>query len=296
VYDREEFSNNQWNKGVGISRCSWCVHGKAGPGNSGRPCTPRENDSSKAEVHNMDRGPIACGAFREVYKGTYTEGRRKGQSCACKFFKSGSVYEESFFHADVKVVDKAMHLIEQWNAQEFIDKHIQLNKPTVWEMQTEARGARKGQKVFVEPFIANWQKFNSNSGHINADGTAWSQVMQALSHYSYHVSSGMFVLCDLQGGIYSNGAILTDPVILSRSGDYGATDLGPDGIQNFFGYHVCTKYCRSGWTKPKDAARIFAPKLGTSMVVPTRPSRAPLSKPSQSTIYEQDYDSDDSDY
>ena len=51
--------------------------------------------------------------------------------------------------------------------------------------------------------------------------------MQALSHYSYHVSSGQFVLCDLQGGIYSDGAIITDPVIISRSaGTYGPTDLG----------------------------------------------------------------------
>jgi hypothetical protein len=33
--------------------------------------------------------------------------------------------------------------------------------------------------------------------------------MQALSHYSYHKSGGQLVLCDLQGGLTSQGAVLT---------------------------------------------------------------------------------------
>jgi len=37
------------------------------------------------------------------------------------------------------------------------------------------------------------------------------QVMQALSHFSYHKSGGQMVLCDLQGGMMSRGrgAVLT---------------------------------------------------------------------------------------
>jgi hypothetical protein len=35
------------------------------------------------------------------------------------------------------------------------------------------------------------------------------QVMQALSHYSYSKSGGQVVLCDLQGGLTSQGAVLT---------------------------------------------------------------------------------------
>jgi len=118
--------------------------------------------------------------------------------------------------------------------------------------------------------------------------------MQALSHYSYHVSSGQFVLCDLQGGIYSDGAIITDPVIISRSaGTYGPTDLGPDGILNFFGHHVCNKFCHSTWTKPRETRRMYAPKASTSMVVTTQHSRPQLSRPQQPAICE-DYSSDDS--
>jgi hypothetical protein len=44
--------------------------------------------------------------------------------------------------------------------------------------------------------------------------------------------------------------VLSDPVILSRTGDYGVTDLGRDGISSFFSQHDCNQHCRPNWTKP----------------------------------------------
>jgi hypothetical protein len=38
------------------------------------------------------------------------------------------------------------------------------------------------------------------------------------------------VLCDLQGGVYSDGVVLTDPVVMSRDNSLGPTDLGPPGL------------------------------------------------------------------
>lgn len=58
--------------------------------------------------------------------------------------------------------------------------------------------------------------------------------MQALSHFSFHISGGHLLLCDLQGGLMRNGVSLTDPVIMSRDMAYGVTDLGTKGISNFF--------------------------------------------------------------
>ena len=117
---------------------------------------------------------------------------------------------------------------------------IYLNHPGVWEYDESSQ--YKGQKLLVEPFIENFQKFNSNSGvAIGAEGANWSSLMQALSHYSYHTSGGRYLLCDLQGGIIKsdcilNGnAVLTDPVILSRDREFGITDLGAGGISTFFG-------------------------------------------------------------
>ena len=53
----------------------------------------------------------------------------------------------------------------------------------------------------MEPFIDNWEKFNSNTGW-NNEGTPWPRVMQALSHFSYHASAGSTVLCDPQVNPY----------------------------------------------------------------------------------------------
>jgi len=246
--------------------------------------TARKNNANWAHVPNDALcNPFAEGSFRYCALGAYTHGRRAGQPCVLKWFKSGVVFEEVFFQKDLKAVEKARHIIEQWNAMWFIGKYIRLNIPSVWTRQTD------GQKALIEPFIPDWEKFNSNTGWYK-DGMQWGRVMQALSHYSYHLSSGQFVLCDLQGGISSNGVVLSDPVILSRSRSYGVTDLGADGIRNFFGHHTCNEFCRRGWTMPHDAARLFPPKEGTSMEhqpVATRPSRQPMTP-----LYE-DFSEDD---
>jgi hypothetical protein len=65
----------------------------------------------------------------------------------------------------------------------------------------------------------------------------------AASHFSYHVSAGQFVLCDLQGGVYSNAVVLVlIQSFLSRGKLYGVTDLGPRGISSFFSNHRCNEF------------------------------------------------------
>ena len=53
--------------------------------------------------------------------------------------------------------------------------------------------------------------------------------MQALSHYTYHMTGGAVALCDLQGGMQGENVVLTDPVIMSNTLSYGAPDLGRAG-------------------------------------------------------------------
>ena len=250
VLPRDEYSKNQYSKGLGLSRCSSCVHGIGSGGGPSGSQTARRNNATEASIDNLDH-PFAQGAFRWVQKGRYTAGQRVGQACVCKWFKSGCTFEEIFYSDDIKASEKATHIVEQWNQQHFINKKIQLNQPEVWTFKQGSRYA--GQKHLIEPFIENWQKFNSNSGWVSYEITAWNDVMQALSHYSYHVSSGQFVLCDLQGGVYRHSAVLSDPVIMSRRrGSYGVTDLGPEGISNFFYHHQCNEHCRSGWSQPRE--------------------------------------------
>lgn len=92
--------------------------------------------------------------------------------------------------------------------------------------------------------------------------------MQALSHYSYHASSGQVLLCDLQGGPETDGSFtLTDPVILSKAntGEYGPTDLGPEGVSTFFGRHECNSYCNPKWYQPANQNVYFVKQEGSAM-------------------------------
>jgi len=112
-------------------------------------------------------------------------------------------------------------------------------------------------------------KLNSNSGWVNHSGGGWSDVMQALSHFSYSVTGGNLLLCDIQGGTFNKGFAITDPVIISNfAGRYGPTDLGKDGIITFFAYHDCNDYCNASWRRPKYRSPVFNMKRGTSMFLP----------------------------
>ena len=277
-HDQTSYSKNQWGKGVGQSRFNGCIHGGSTKLAGRAAETRRLNRSQRATFTQYDLdNPFASGAFRWVAKGVYTEGSREDEQCVTKWFKTGVVFEALYFALDIKASEKSCDLIQQWNAAGFTDKIIRMNMPEVWEF------VDSGQKCLQEPFIEEWQKFNSNSGWAD-DSTPWPRVMQALSHFTYHASGGQFVLCDLQGGVYSDGVVLTDPVILSRSKSFGVTDLGPNGISNFFAKHQCNEFCRSRWSKPANMGHFFEAQEGTSMMdegsqshVQTRDTRQQMS-------------------
>ncbi|KAI4859329.1 kinase-like protein [Hypoxylon rubiginosum] len=273
---RSSYTANQFAKGVGASRCAGCVHGHSADVPSASEFdSGRYNISSSATIPNSElNSPFAEGAFRWVAKGTYTSGSRSGQTCVAKFFKTGAVFEADYFTLDIKAVNKALEIVNRFNELNIVNKSVKINVPAVWTFDDNS-GEWAGQRMLIEPFIQNYQKFNSNTGWTDESKT-WGEVMQALSHFSYHVTGGQFVLCDLQGGVYQQEVVLSDPVILSRNRDYGVTDLGPDGISSFFSQHSCNNFCRSNWTRPMNPVPVFRPVAGTTMMrhtVATRHSR-----------------------
>lgn len=276
---KDSYSNNQWRKGDGISRCSACVHGGGGGASSSGAVVPaetaRRNNAHRATFtnHNLSN-PFAQGSFRWVAKGTYTEGQRAGQACVCKWFKTGGVLESHFYDSDLEASNEAIRIITKWNEKSLINRMVQVNLPEVWTFDSNASYEWAGKKVLQEPFIKSYQKFNSNTGWSD-DSIPWARVMQALSHFSYHTTNGQTLLCDLQGGVYNNGVVLTDPVVMSNERRFGPTDLGPHGISTFFGNHVCNEFCRGEWRKPRDQNRYHRSTAGTTMEhhVPTRRSR-----------------------
>lgn len=159
-------------------------------------------------------------------------------------------------------------IISAFNRQGIITQDILLNQPEVWVFTHDSD--RVGQKVLVEPYISNFEKFNTNTGTTFDDGqggqASWDDLMQALSHFSYHATGGQCVLCDLQGGMTDEGMVLTDPVILSRTREYGCTDLGVEGISTFFARHRCTCFCEQHWQLPRQRRAYFPASIGTTFM------------------------------
>lgn len=257
--DSDYYSRNQWSKGVGYSRCRTCVQEGIQSDEDGFS-TARTNKATTRCTIRKNK-VFAFGSFRKVYLGTYTGGDRTGQTCVAKYFRNEYAHlEDDYFERDLNAVRKTLKIVTQWNQNDFISKVIRVNVPQVWQ------DSQSGSKFLLEPYIEDYQKFNSNSGWVSNDRSYWGRVMQALSHYSYHISSGQFLLCDLQGGVNHLGAIISDPVIMSHNKRFGVTDLGRQGIINFFHHHRCNKFCQPEWTRPKNTCAYFERRQGTTMM------------------------------
>lgn len=264
---RSSFTEYQYSKGRGLSRCVDCDHRRYSYTLSTvQSISGRYNQSELSKFKNKHlKHPFGRGSFRWVAKGHYVSGPRQGQRCVAKWFKTGAVFSDDFFNLDIKAVDKALEIVEQFNRLNIIDKVIKINIPAVWRFDGDSDGDWAGQMALCEPYIHNYQKWNSNNGW-NNDSTAWGKVMQALSHFSFHVSNERYVLCDLQGGIHQNEVVLSDPVILSPTREYGVTDLGVKDMSTFFRKHKCNEVCRSKWIKPADIIQHFHTVPGTTMI------------------------------
>ncbi|KAK7716907.1 transcription-associated protein 1 [Diaporthe eres] len=158
----------------------------------------RHNKSTSTTIRDT-RFPFARGSFKNVWRGHYTNGPRQGEECVTKTFKTGSVFEAHFFELEMTVIEETQEIINAWNNARLFHTPVMLSHPEIFAF------VDNGEKALTEPFIHNFQKFNSNSGWAAQSGDEWSDALQALSHFSYHHSGGEMVLCDIQGGIYSDG-------------------------------------------------------------------------------------------
>eukprot|EP00884_Botryococcus_braunii_P003387 jgi/Botrbrau1/13049/Bobra.0187s0011.1 len=247
----------------------------------------RRNLSGEATFTNHDlENPFAYGAFRYVARGTYVDGPSWRTRYAVG--RNTCSVVASIMSSFITLIPEIM----SHPARVCMEQRIYLNHPGVWTFKPGSRYA--GQKTLIEPFINNYRKFNSNTGWV-AHNDSWSEVMQSLSHFSYHKSGGQMVLCDLQGGVWSGRqlAVLSDPVILSRNRTYGVTDLGPKGISTFFCAPQCNRFCKGHWQKPRNTAIHFNACSGTTMKMPA--AACPRKVTYQPVIYEDEEENNDSD-
>ena len=211
---------------------------------------------------------VGEGHFRTAYAGTYLGGNRNNQEAVCKCFKSKyAVLESEFFASDFHAADRAIKYAEEWNSFCQSDETILITRGDIHTIGSK--------KYLVEPLIRNFTKFTSNNGWMADEG--WrGKAMEAFSHYTYHRSSGMMIVCDLQGRYrdnrrWVNGKSrfeLTDIAICSRRRSYGPTDLGEKGIDSFFHNHVCNEFCHANgrWTRPKRTRQWFPKSSSSSMM------------------------------
>ncbi|KAL7525196.1 hypothetical protein ACHAWF_001247 [Thalassiosira exigua] len=123
--------------------------------------------------------------------------------------------------------------------------------------------------ILVEKMLdfKSYTKWNTNAGYVKGsptstatqmleigDGLCFSieDVPQAYSHFTYLASGRNFLVCDLQGVLNTKSSPpvfeLTDPAIhykkLTKRIDFGRTDRGEAGIQDFLLSHKCSPLCR----------------------------------------------------
>ena len=120
----------------------------SGSSSTQRKALRHTNLSAKASIPR-DGPPFAEGTFRNVYKGTYTEGPQLGEACVGKRFKTGGVFEDRFFAEDVVAVSRAKQIIRAFNQAGMINKTIYMNEATVWACE-QPDAAGRNEKLLVE--------------------------------------------------------------------------------------------------------------------------------------------------
>lgn len=220
----------------------------------------RRNLGDKVSIDYDDI--VGSGSFKDVYRGRYTKGPRSNQPCVEKRVRPGSMSANELCDSETEINEKALQFVERFNLAGACRMRFYLNLSEVWR-------TRGDEPCLIEPYIRNFEKYNSNSGWVPNSEAHRVLAAQALSHFSYHISGGQFLLCDLQGGKFNKGIALTDPVVMSNSRRFGPTDLGREGMLAFFSQHRCNQFCDSSWHIPRGRSTTVKTRQGTSAMAST---------------------------
>ena len=209
------------------------------------------------------------GTFKEAYMGAVEGegdyyGFEPGQKLVLKFIKPEK------YNSGIRITpaDIASQKLAQTYAEKFVHQHRpnrggermdvffrvgKLVASSKEHFQSKRRMVLKNESMLVElPLYGKFEKFNSNTGWSSGVGL----LPDAFSHWTWVVSNGEHLVCDLQGHRgFPDGVLLggkrrhyyafSDPAILSRAGTYGDADLGLQGQARWFRNHVCNDFCRS---------------------------------------------------
>ena len=149
------------------------------------------------------------------------------------------VYQE---HLGIQAI--AQFLAEQFNAEQ--QRLFRNFTPIVYADADIVQQIANPSKIYqVERRMhQEWRKWNNNSGGVSLG--EYSTLLQAFSHWTYHITCGRLMVVDLQGVKVDRAYLLTDPALhcddLLRFRET-RTNLGVKGMHQFFRTHVCSDVC-----------------------------------------------------
>ncbi|CAE7226055.1 ak1 [Symbiodinium natans] len=191
--------------------------------------------------------------------------------CIVKQFRRSHAQYAKEWDKDLTVLNKAQDLARKFNKDVRPPVKIQFAGAFLYQVyqpgaEYEQSGffwprlekiadasVQKAEKVCVEPhFEGKFVKANCNNGYVgqfvdpSLGELSFHRTAQAFSHWTWTVTEGALLVCDLQGVMKEGDWQFTDPAIHDAAGTqlYGLTDLGPRGINAFFRTHTCNHICQ----------------------------------------------------
>ena len=237
---------------------------------------PRPYYNVREEMRvQFDEEQFAEGRFRYAYKGTWIQPRSMaGQACVVKAKKDTYTWQTTAWNITTKLHEKSQKLAEDFNKFSSANCPIsfpEVNVLTVVRKNNPYTRPKLDEFIIVEEYISGtFKKWCSNYGFISAEAaTGSAQMMPAFMHWSWVATEGELMISDLQGVHRDNCFKLTDPAILSLSGEYGSTDMGIEGMAMFFLHHKCNEFCEK---LPKPTLSDFRGKLPSDLFAPSSTS------------------------
>ena len=145
----------------------------------------------------------------------------------------------------IKMHDDAQALAKGFNDFYRTDRPISFTDVTLMKcIQQHSSGPKCGEYIVIEDYLeGNFIKWCSNYGYWNEKDP--SQSMPAFMHWSWFQTKSQKMVGDLQGIRTTKEYKLTDPALLSLTGEYGGIDMGIEGMAMLLMNHRCNSICKN---------------------------------------------------
>jgi len=163
---------------------------------------------------------------------------------------------------EVVMQRRAWDLAAQWNTLA-MPKNVEVNPLFVVKLADRRPPVWAVMEPMLEGAAGAYVKYNDNCGGVFAQEGRVRETPQTFSHFTYLVTGGQWLVCDLQGV----GDTFTDPQVHTNPRERCpvAGNHGPKGMDDFFATHQCSPLCemvkqRLSRAKSGDAVVSAAPR------------------------------------